>query len=1016
MSNFNDTSFFSKNDIHLIIDNMKQNKTSSYQNTILISELLNSNEKELILKNIPDLINCSSDEFMLLSDKFDEMIELDNGLTIYVLNCLENFIYDAQSKQKAFNIAVKISNLLEEKFLPKLVSFLLLVAHSQNIFDSYNLLKNILTLDLNKSLYNEFYQKSRSLLSQFFNVVCESSQIDFFEFVIVILSVSRPSLRIKIPSILWNHILRKSLTMEMLKSFFSGNMVEVLFPLYNNIVTFVDIMISSIPKYHSTSIFKHFADIVYILIVAFNSYGTQLTDLMVSYVLTMSNVQSSIALYALLRVPPDFLAYTIPQLDDALLQPVFSPNFSVQGICSLISHSLTDVYSSMVFISIQKRLWHHSQILVQAGISLSLHIIMDHDISDDNDLFDWVIKSMDCNALVLKPVILLRVVDLIHTRLGNANTKKPVDIYFLSKFVVKLLSNFKILTKDKKDFKVAALKEVCAYINFGSLQTAYEAELCGELVYIIHFLLNNYDKDLYEDIQNFSVLKDMTDVGYMLPKSFGNFITSDKEENVPQITLNDFKTVLLFRSFIYPLLVRFGKDCLFSSFCFHMLEIIENSTRPRIEHNSKKYSELMNTQFSPQFIFKLLTSTTPVGIYIIYIALTSLHAIFFTEPIEHRFYYSEKHQFLESSMPYHIPLIMLSYCESIINYLDGVDKIKDSQKISDYINTVGKSLDFIILCLTIKDFGITFDKVKECLIDKVKDFGLFNRLIIIGYFLGATNLTSLCQSKIDKLESDLTSVCTIFPLGVPDIEEILHLDKPGANWRLYFYLCMQVNNYDDFYAKFLMFIHLLNDQVIPLNHVYFFMDYLRIKLQDYVDHYNNLVLIALELFRLVLANSHNELKAVHSLLSKIISMQNLNTNMNWSNNIKLKRELEPTILEFLTQVSKSSKEHKILTKIEILLSKLSGTQDLNQEEYTYEYEEEEEEDVIGGDIMSYEDSKRVDDQLPVKKFDSNKSSIEEYENNQKERHRTSIEKNMDEEGYMYAEESFDEEESGKESV
>ena len=194
------------------------------------------------------------------------------------------------------------------------------------------------------------------------------------------------------------------------------------------------------------------------------------------------------------------------------------------------------------------------------------------------------------------------------------------------------------------------------------------------------------------------------------------------------------------------------------------------------------------------------------------------------------------------------------------------------------------------------------------------------------------------------------------------------------------------------------------------------MDYLRIKLQDYVDHYNNLVLIALELFRLVLANSHNELKAVHSLLSKIISMQNLNTNMNWSNNIKLKRELEPTILEFLTQVSKSSKEHKILTKIEILLSKLSGTQDLNQEEYTYEYEEEEEEDVIGGDIMSHEDSKRVDDQLPVKKFDSNKSSIEEYENNQKERHRTSIEKNMDEEGYMYAEESFDEEESGKESV
>ena len=63
---------------------------------------------------------------------------------------------------------------------------------------------------------------------------------------------------------------------------------------------------------------------------------------------------------------------------------------------------------------------------------------------------------------------------------------------------------------------------------------------------------------------------------------------------------------------------------------------------------------------------------------------------------------------------------------------------------------------------------------------KVKDFGLFNRLIIIGYFLEAPNLTSLCQSKIDSLESDLTSPCTILPLGVPDINDILFLDKKNG--------------------------------------------------------------------------------------------------------------------------------------------------------------------------------------------------------------------------------------------
>jgi hypothetical protein len=308
-------SLLSDSDLRSLLSRLQGSHSSSFQSIMLIRRLLASvSNPAIVIGAIPKIIQCSSSEFGELYPSFASLLERDPFSAAPLLDIMGSFDYEAEVKSLAYALALNLLERIEADRLPALVSQVLFVAPGASIPDIYAKFKEIFEVHAALSLYKSFEVGARPHLSRFFQCVRRASRWQFLDFFVVLLSLSRPSLRQNVAALVWQALLGQRLSAPRLGRFLAR--VDVLAPYSPASIRFFEMVITSIPRFIHWTALNPIVSFALAIIATYPESASVLINQLISYVLEAPSFAASVAVSALLSLDPELLSSQSTILDD----------------------------------------------------------------------------------------------------------------------------------------------------------------------------------------------------------------------------------------------------------------------------------------------------------------------------------------------------------------------------------------------------------------------------------------------------------------------------------------------------------------------------------------------------------------------------------------------------------------------------------------------------------------------------------------------------------------------------
>ena len=892
-----DYSFLSKEQISHHINDLRIKGVSNMQvlNEIK-SLLLTSTEKNFVLSQLNNIISFSSYDFCELYPVFDQLMDEETSLALPLLKILPSFDYDVDDiervpsignikntsaniclpKSLAYKLAMKIGEIVDENGLNDWINFILFSAQKQNIPELYQILNEILTTNGSPQLYLTFENGVRMHLIHFFNVLAQQEKWTFFDFYVFILSYSRPSLRMKISKLFWSSFVTQKIYPSNIVAFFDQK--DILSHLFTYISLFLDTILTNPPKYLTLSLTHSFSAILQQIFQSFSEFSMSIVEKLLSYAFAGQNFSSTVSIYTLLNVPVELLSKSVTYLDESVSQITMIQVPVLHAICAIIAHAAQDDMKPLLGISIQKKLLHHSQVLVQTGVSLAYHFIKT-DKEFGNEMVKWVLKSMKQNSLLLKPSVLLSVIDLIY------ETDIDENINSICSFVFNLINSFKVIavvtlrhmpTKEGSQFAITC----------SSLDTFQQAELCIEiLILVTEIQKRNQNVKISKRNRNIlskdylQFLESPKTIDFIMPEQFLLYLQG--KTDFPKLSASNLKFVLLVKAMIVAYLSRMQLGREDRSELFTLFEKIDYVHKREMQNNRRCLSDIRieSSVLWPSYIFHVLQNESfsfPQDISFCSLLMHCLYSIFVEDVPEHRYFFDNVFSYIENDIPDDIPFIVLTLCVEFLKHAIDCDRSKDQQMIIDYMNCAADGFDFVTLCCSIKQFDINYASVLNEVIENTVDVGIACRVLLIGYHINY-NRSILVQTMVNhpfiNFVSDLVTNSPIYPTNIPDIDKIVKPQQQGANWRLIIHLSLLQESFDDFYNAFRIILDQINSGSIADEYAYVLCDSLGTRLKEWPDMFESIVELAYLTVQKVLNQDVYSLSTVSSLVENLLTIQ-----------------------------------------------------------------------------------------------------------------------------------------------
>ncbi|EAY16888.1 hypothetical protein TVAG_150390 [Trichomonas vaginalis G3] len=771
-----------------------------------------------------------------------------------------------------YELGMILAQLVEKDDIPNLITFLLLTLNSKKPPQLYDTLSSLLSNNKDKQIYLTFEDRIRPHLSFFFSQIEKIRNWSFFEFYMIIISISRPSLRVKISQLFWDCLITGKVTTDDICHFISEH--DIFSHLFTNISLFVDILMTTPPSFISLSSTPRISNIILQVLKVYNEYCESFIEQILSYAMNGSKFSSSASLLTLISTDKTILSKTVLQIDDILTESAAVSIPCLQTICYIIARSCPIEVTSPLYISIQKRLLHHSQILIQAGISLAFNFARIYK-SEVTEIMTWVFKSVNDNFLGLKPSILLSVVDMIYTL--------NLDEIFLEEiitFCLNLIHDLKVLVSVqwKKDYLMQRTKETIQQkygIKLDTISTQQQGELVGELIMMIHKLKNKNPGN--EKLNNNDVLSFMNDI-----KSIG-FILPDKlfSEN-KHLSYAEMKQLMVIRSAIIPIVCTTKDDRINRQPFIDILFSINSFYKSPMNTTKRWFKDLHPeiTQYSPSFVFHCIQTENfqfPRDTFFVSEIFNSLYDIFIDDLHEQRFFFDNRFTFVREDLEKEIPRKILEICENLINLTKDLDRSKDQYYIINYTQIVCNGLDFVTFCvISGRDFEIDYVNDIYPMINSSYDVGITSRLIVLGFQMNLDKrivFNSINDIKLTNFVSDLMTHPIIYPYGIQNFEEIVNTKQPNSNWRFLLLLTLLTENFDEFYDKFYTYIDQIHDKLLPPYFAVTLSDILSFKMSLFPGRVASLSLLSFEILKLIFTDDLIIFETMTRLIDSLVAIQ-----------------------------------------------------------------------------------------------------------------------------------------------
>lgn len=944
--------YLSKSELIQKLSQIKESHIPSSQTIYLIKQLLSSvSEPEYVIEEIPNILVCSSSEFLDLLPSFKLLITEKPLCVSKLLQILNSFDYNSESKKLAHELALEIFEKIGIEQIPDLIPFLLFTASKHSIPSLFSQMKEILTVHENPLIYKSLEAGVRPHLPSFFHCISlgdsEDQKWAFFDFFILLISQSRPSLRNQIPTLIWNSIISKKLTFQMLVEFCQRT--EILNSHFNLLSSLYNIIVNSVPKCYEITSIGHLSMFAIQIVNCYPDFSSEFVDDLMSYVINGNNFLAEIASHCLLSISPTYYINHITELDDCLSQRSgFMTNTALQTLCELISMngrvqskskttgSLSETSiqefqqnQSILMISLQKKLFSTSNVLIEAGVNLALHFTT---FLNFDEILEWVLKAIRADRLVessLRPSILLSVVDLIWSKLNESSEDDHLireimnfcnDVLFTFNIIVDLNGKESCIGSERNQFSISS----------ENIPTELHATLCGEVICIVSNIINRYgqlnDDDAEDedesnksqkiDPQKLDFLKDISSVCFIVPTVFITLVSNPESKGkLKPIHITNLVNI---RSMIIPIMYRL-KSSEISTILFFM-DIVNTIDDFFSTDNVKRMrfvpESFEQTIFPAQFAFSILSECFfdfPTDLNFVYLLIKSLYSIF-VSTINSRFPICDKIDFLKKKMPETFPIRIMTLVESIVNLSVVWRKENKINYVKRCIRAAVFGLDFVSFCISCGiDTKLDFKNNIIDLLEIDEDAGIACRVILIGSFLGIEkhDLAQLAaQTFIGwRIKCDLSDTSFLYPFGFDHLSESVKPFNDGESWRLLVFLSLQFSDFDSFYKQFNVLLDKINDESIEIQMCFSLIDILIYRLNEFVENFPEICEICYRLIKLLV---HCDL-VVLRLVSKLI--HELNGLKKKFIQLLLLKDEEEEFFENKEDVQKRLKSQKIIHQI-----------------------------------------------------------------------------------------------------
>ena len=798
--------FIENDEILNIVNRIKENYSSIQQSISVFNNLLKyAPDYEFVLAQIPNVLICSSDDFKLLYPSFVDLVKRNPLSAPKLLSILSNFDFDSKVKKEAFELALMIFDVIDKDYLSDMISFMMLTISDDNIMCGYEKMRDLFLVYNDIDLFKTFENCSLKYISQFFQMVVNVDKWCFFDFYIIVLAVQRPSLRNKIPGLLWNSILSKKLDFDSLHNFLLNT--GILLPKYHSISIIFDVFVSKVPSFLINSVIEEISSIATCIIVNYTEYSLNFIDQLLNYVFNGNYLMCTFAIHALVQIDPITFQPLISSLNDFISQSNKILPSIIHFLSDIISISSPQSRQPTLMITLSKRLNHHSQFLIETAIILAQHLTM-NGIENGNEILEWVIKSANFNYKLMTPSALLSVIDIIWIRSDNTLIEQIVVLFF------NILKSYDVIRTYEN-------KLVISMINVPNNQYS---EVYGEIIYFLNVIFNsdinnlncyknlineslaNNDDMYIIDINNnkvssmrkkeslFLFIKNINNLHFLVPKIYFDFQDSDDNKLM-------FRQMEFLQTFLLSLISKFNYiDKTIRQF-FSIIQSIDRlfSNEDDLD-NFRPNSSLI---LSPLFIFNNIKNYNfdiVEDLFILELFFSSLCKIFLTR-YDHRFFFVDSIDYLQKEVDNELIDKILEICSFL---LFECNSNVDARNKKRYIKIIGNALDFITFCARLLKFDVDYNTFLNEKIKKIEDVGNACQFIFLGFQLGI-NQDTISKIANQDFICDVLESSLIFPLMFPDIK-IIKPNLTGIHWRLIIYLSLQTDDFIRFYNQFKIYL------------------------------------------------------------------------------------------------------------------------------------------------------------------------------------------------------------------
>ena len=927
--------FMSEEKLRDFLETLKHNRSSCVQVMSIVKRLLQSDfNMVVILKAIPEILTCSSSEFEVLCPYFEELMVRDPLIASHLLGILKSFDCEGQARVQAFRLSMKIFECVEADHMPELLSYSLFVIAPAFVTDFYTKMKEIFTVHNDVRMYKALEDGLKPHLPRFFSCLAKVTKWQFYDFFVLLSSLTRPSLRAKVASIVWPALFNGSLRLNKLAEYVSKS--RILGSKLHSVIRFVDILMSSVPKSMTYTTLYPMITLCGNIVHCYQDAASAFIDQLIAYVTSGPNFAASVAICVMLRMDKAPLASHAIHLDEIISQSSSLHPASLYAICEILAVSTPIEHRPMLLVSIPKRLFHHSQVLIEAGIAISLQLVADG-AEESIDILSSVLKAISVNWLVVKSSVLLSVIELMW--LVKDDTIRTDMLLFCMK-VIRYFGLVAVV--DQRTVTVGSERDKYA-ISLSKILDEEQSEFCSELIVITSNLLQTVKPEQAVETKykkEVAYLVDLTRLSYIVPKEFVDLIAEPKTD--AKIAASQAQVLLILRAFLFPLISRLQGSFEDILFLIQLVATIDDFlTNIQIAGRASLPDLDSLSVFHPQFIFGLLKEECfhfPDDVILLSLMFRSLRLIFLD--VSHsRHFFNEPLDFLDTKMDDLIPLRIVTLIDSILKLASHCKKRNEMKMMKKCIRAACDAIDFVMFCATFKHTDISFEKDVAPCIKYADDVGVACRLLVLGIHLNtAMNLVSdiAIASLRQYYVCNLCDYPVLYPYGLRDMESIVKPYQPGANWRLVVYLSLMFCAFEQFTETFTFLIQQIQEERIEVQIALVLIDIVTTRLPEFTGSFDACVRFAIDLVQLVMDSDITVLVP----LSKLINTLN-----------KLKREVphSPGDLNDLADLMNSAFRRfgnlRSRPRLQMVFATLKGECDLLCEDQPQSPEEEQHEPV-----------------------------------------------------------------------